>query len=87
MRQIGNARPKSFALRRVPKFKLGELWPANSHHVTPYDLRQIDMSQYDLVAELKVHTFKIAVLQESGVDCMFLHVRGIIICFVLNLTF
>ncbi len=81
------ARVKSFALHCVPKFMLGELWPANSHHVIPCDQRQIDTAQQDLVAELKEHKFKTAALQESGVDCVFLHFRGIIICYVLNLTF
>ncbi len=59
----------------------------NSYHVTPCDQRQIDMSQHDLMAELKEHTFKTAALQESGVDCVFLHFRGIIHFYVLNLTF
>ncbi len=43
--------------------------------------------KHDLVAELKEHKFKTAALQESGVDCMFLHFRSIIICHVLNLGF
>ncbi len=47
------ARAKNFAFRCVPKFKLGELWPANSHHVIPCDQRQIDTSQHDLVSALK----------------------------------
>ncbi len=38
------ARAKSFAFCCIPKFKLGELWPANSHHVIPCDQRQIDTS-------------------------------------------
>ncbi len=67
-------------------FKLGEFWPANLHHVIPCDQWQIDTSQHDLLSELKEHKFKTAALQESGVDCMFLHFRCIIICCVLNLS-
>ncbi len=73
---------KVFAFRCVPKFKLGELWPVNSHHVTPCDQRQIDTSQHDLLANLKERTFKTTAQRESVVDCMFLHFRCIIICHV-----
>ncbi len=65
-------RAKRFAFHCVPKFKLGKLWPANLHHVKPCDQQQIDTSQHDLVAEVKEHKFKTAVLQEYGVGCMFL---------------
>ncbi len=52
----------------------------------PCDQQQIDTLQHDLLAELKEHTFKTAALQESGVDCKFLHFRCIIM-YVLNFSF
>ncbi len=88
MLQTGNARPcEKFRILLCAKVQIGELWPANLHHVIPCDQQQIDTSQHDLVTKLKEHKFKTAAPQESGVDCKLEHFRCIIICYALNLSF